>query len=44
MRQVLNAGYFPANQGREVYKDWHACDADDNVTELQMGEAARKTR
>ncbi len=42
LRQVLDAGYLPANQGREVYKDWHAFDAEDNVTELQMGIAARK--
>ena len=37
LRQVLEAGYLPANQGREVYKDWHTFDAEDNVTELQMG-------
>ena len=42
LRQVLEAGYLPANQGREVYKDWHAFDAEDNVTELQMGVAARQ--
>ena len=44
LRQVLDAGCLPANQEREVYKDWHACDAEDNVTELQMGVAARKIR
>ncbi len=42
VRQVTEAGYLLANQGREVYKDWHAFDADDNVTELQMGIVARK--
>ncbi len=42
LRQALDAGYLPGNQGREVYKDWHAFDAEDNVTELQMGIAARK--
>ncbi|MDJ0723230.1 MAG: GyrI-like domain-containing protein [Desulfobacterales bacterium] len=41
-RQVQDAGYLPGNQGREVYKDWQAFDAEDNVTELQMGIAARK--
>ncbi len=41
---ALEAGYLPAIQEREVYKDWHAFDAEDNVTELQMGVAARKIR
>ncbi len=40
--QAHEAGYLLANQEREVYKDWHAFDAEDNVTELQMGIVARK--
>ncbi len=40
--QVLEAGYIPGNQGREVYKDWRAFDSDENVTELQMGWVAHK--
>ena len=40
--QAREAGYLFANQGREVYKDWHAFDAEDNVTELQMGIVAHK--
>ncbi len=40
--QVLEAGYIRGNQNREVYKDWHGFDSDDNITELQMGRVAHK--
>ena len=40
--QVLESGYILGNQGREGYKNWHAFDSDDNITELQMGWVAHK--
>ena len=40
--QVRQCGYLLGNQEREVYKDWHAFDSDENITELQMGWVAHR--
>ena len=41
VQQALAAGYLLGNQGREVYKDWHAFDSNVNLTELQMDVVGR---
>ncbi|NCD33651.1 MAG: AraC family transcriptional regulator [Spartobacteria bacterium] len=34
---VLTAGYIPANQCREIYKQWIEPNSEENITELQIG-------
>ncbi len=38
--QFREAGYLFGNQGGETYKDWRDFEADDIVTERQMGVVA----
>jgi effector-binding domain-containing protein len=41
--KVMGEGYLLQNQGREVYKKWISFDSPENVTELQIGIAAKKS-
>jgi hypothetical protein len=40
--KVIDEGYLPQNQCREVYKVWISFDSPENLTELQMGIAAKR--
>ena len=41
VNRTLAAGYLLQNQGREVYREWLGFESDRNLTELQLGVAAR---
>jgi hypothetical protein len=40
--KVTGKGYLLQNQGREVYKKWISFESPENVTEIQLGVAAKK--
>jgi predicted transcriptional regulator YdeE len=42
VQEVLDKGFWPGNQGREVYKHWVSFESAENITELQMGIVGRK--
>ena len=41
VNSALDAGYLLQNQGREVYRKWVGFESEQNLTELQLGVAAR---
>jgi hypothetical protein len=42
IQQVLSKGYYLSNQGREIYKKWISFESENNITELQIGIAAKR--